>query len=183
MNRFHWHLTDDQGWRIEIKKYPELMTTGAYRNGTLIGRYPGTTNNNLRYGGFYTQDEVKEVVAYAAERAITVVPEIEMPGHGSAAIAAYPWLSCFPDKPTNMPTIPSERSTLRQAQGDKKMVQETWGCLKIFSAQAKTARSRSCKTCWTRCCRCFLQIHPHRRRRSTERPLENLSRLPGKNQA
>jgi len=126
-NKFHWHLTDDQGWRIEIKKYPELMTKGGYRNGTIVGRYPGTANNNLRYGGFYTQQEVKEVVAYAAQRAITVVPEIEMPGHASAAIAAYPWLSCFPEKPTPIPEPASAMSTLRQAQGDKKLVQETWG--------------------------------------------------------
>lgn len=134
-NRFHWHITDDQGWRIEIKKYPALMTKGAYRNGTLVGRYPGTANNNLRYGGFYTQEEVKEIVAYASERAVTVVPEIEMPGHGSAAIAAYPWLSCFPAKPTRMPTIPSERSKLLQSQGEKKMVQETWGVFEdIFCA-------------------------------------------------
>ncbi|WP_317235879.1 family 20 glycosylhydrolase [Niabella hibiscisoli] len=100
MNYFHWHLTDDQGWRIEIKKYPKLTQIGGYRNGTIIGRYPGTGNTNQQYGGFYTQEQVKEVVKYAAERFVTVVPEIEMPGHGSAAIAAYPFLSCFPEKPT-----------------------------------------------------------------------------------
>lgn len=100
MNYFHWHLTEDQGWRIEIKKYPKLTQVGAYRNGTIIGRYPGTGNTNERYGGFYTQEQVKEIVKYAADRFITVVPEIEMPGHGSAAIAAYPFLSCFPEKPT-----------------------------------------------------------------------------------
>ena len=99
-NIFHWHLTEDQGWRIEIKKYPRLNAVGGYRNGTIIGRYPGTGNDNIRYGGFYTQEEIKEVVKYAAERYITVIPEIEMPGHASAAIAAYPELSCFPDEPT-----------------------------------------------------------------------------------
>jgi hexosaminidase len=98
MNFFHWHLTDDQGWRIEIKKYPKLTEVGAYRNGTILGHYPGTANDNQRYGGFYTQQEIKEVVKYAADRYITVVPEIEMPGHASAAIAAYPWLSCFPER-------------------------------------------------------------------------------------
>ncbi len=134
-NYFHWHLTEDQGWRIEIKKYPELTAKGAYRNGTLVGRYPGTANNNLRYGGFYMQNEVKEIVAYATQRSITVVPEIEMPGHSSAAIAAYPWLSCFPDKATNMPTKVSAMSTLLQSQGDKKFVQETWGVFEdIFCA-------------------------------------------------
>lgn len=126
-NRFHWHLTEDQGWRIETKRYPELMTKGAYRNGTIVGHAPGTANDNLRYGGFYTQEEVKDIVAYAAQRAITVVPEIEMPGHSSAAIAAYPWLSCFPGKATNMKAWPSAVSSLLQSQGQKKMVQETWG--------------------------------------------------------
>ena len=94
MNYFHWHLTEDQGWRIEIKKYPELTRTAAYRDGTIIGRYPGTGNDSTRYGGFYTQDEIREVVKYAADRHITVVPEIEMPGHSSAALAAYPHLGC-----------------------------------------------------------------------------------------
>ncbi|HEY1007521.1 MAG TPA: family 20 glycosylhydrolase [Sphingobacteriaceae bacterium] len=94
MNYFHWHLTEDQGWRIEIKKYPELTRAGAYRDGTIIGRYPGTGNDRTRYGGFYTQDEIREVVKYAADRHITVVPEIEMPGHSSAALTAYPHLGC-----------------------------------------------------------------------------------------
>jgi hexosaminidase len=94
LNYFHWHLTEDQGWRIEIKKYPKLTEVGAYRDGTIIGRYPGTGNDNIRYGGFYTQEEAKEIVKYAAERYITVIPEIEMPGHSSAALTAYPWLGC-----------------------------------------------------------------------------------------
>lgn len=123
MNYFHWHLTEDQGWRIEIKKYPNLTSIGAYRNGTIIGRYPGKGNDNIRYGGFYTQDEIKEVVQYAANRHITVVPEIELPGHSSAAIASYPWLSCFPEEETKIPTHPSEAS--KQIKGKK--VQETWG--------------------------------------------------------
>lgn len=94
MNYFHWHLTDDQGWRIEIKKYPNLTKAGAWRNGTIIGRYPGTGNDSIRYGGFYTQKEVKEIVDYATKRYITVIPEIEMPGHASAALTAYPYLGC-----------------------------------------------------------------------------------------
>lgn len=94
MNFFHWHLTDDQGWRIEIKKYPKLIEVGAYRDGTIIGHYPGTGNDGKRYGGYYTQKEIKEVVAYAAKRYVTVVPEIEMPGHSTAALAAYPSLGC-----------------------------------------------------------------------------------------
>jgi len=94
MNTFHWHLTEDQGWRIEIKKYPELTRIGAYRNGTIIGRYPGIGNDNIRYGGFYTQEQIKEVVKYAADRYITIIPEIELPGHSCAALTAYPELGC-----------------------------------------------------------------------------------------
>ena len=90
MNTFHWHLTDDQGWRIEIKKYPKLTEVGGYRDGTIIGHYPGTGNDNLHYGGFYTQEQIKDVVAYAAKRHITVIPEVEMPGHAKAALASYP---------------------------------------------------------------------------------------------
>ncbi|RYY56821.1 MAG: beta-N-acetylhexosaminidase [Chitinophagaceae bacterium] len=123
MNYFHWHLTDDQGWRIEISKYPGLTTAGAFRDGTIIGHYPGTGNDNTRYGGFYTKQEVKEVIAYAAERYITIIPEIELPGHSSAAIAAYPWLSCFPAKETSIPKNASEASQLKKG----KKVQETWG--------------------------------------------------------
>lgn len=94
MNYFHWHLTEDQGWRIEIKKYPKLTEIGSCRSGTIIGRYPGKGNDSTRYCGFYTQEEVKDIVQYAADRHITVVPEIEMPGHSSAALTAYPWLGC-----------------------------------------------------------------------------------------
>ena len=94
MNTFHWHLTDDQGWRIEIKKYPKLTEVGAWRNGSMIGHYTDQTFDDIRYGGFYTQEEIKEIVAYAKERHITVVPEIEMPGHALAALASYPEFSC-----------------------------------------------------------------------------------------
>lgn len=127
-NTFHWHLTEDQGWRIEIKKYPELTKIGAWRNGTIIGRYPGKGSDNRSYGGFYTQEEIKEVVQYAKERYIEVIPEIEMPGHSSAAIAAYPWLSCFPSKPTEIPAkMISQKSMDEQKNGRIKLVQETWG--------------------------------------------------------
>jgi hexosaminidase len=128
LNTFHWHLTDDQGWRIEIKKYPELTQTGSWRNGTIIGRYPGTGNDNIRYGGYYTQEEIKDVVHYAKERFIEVIPEIEMPGHASAAIAAFPWLSCFPEKPTAVSAnMTSKKSAEEQINGRIKLVQETWG--------------------------------------------------------
>ncbi len=96
-NTFHWHLTDDQGWRIEIKKYPKLTDVGAWRSGIGFGLDPkaGTAwGPDGRYGGFYTQQQVRDVVAYAKTRFVNVVPEIEMPGHSVAALAAYPELSC-----------------------------------------------------------------------------------------
>jgi hexosaminidase len=97
INTFHWHLTDDQGWRIEIKKYPRLTEVGAWRKSVGFGLDPKSTTAygpEGRYAGYYTQDDIREVVAYAKERHITIVPEIEMPGHASAALAAYPQLSC-----------------------------------------------------------------------------------------
>jgi hexosaminidase len=128
MNYFHWHLTEDQGWRIEIKKYPRLTEVGAWRNGTIIGRNPGLGNDGIHYGGFYTQDEIKDVVADAAKRYITVIPEIEMPGHSSAAIAAYPFLSCFPNESTKHKTAWSGDSTGKQ-------VQQGWGVFEdVFCA-------------------------------------------------
>ncbi len=128
LNTFHWHLTDDQGWRIEIKQYPKLTEVGAYRNGTVIGHFPGTGNDNERYGGFYTQDEAKEVVAYAKAKHITVIPEIELPGHASAAIASYPYLSCFPNEPTVVPEgMISNKGRELEKNGTPKIVQESWG--------------------------------------------------------
>lgn len=94
MNTFHWHLTEDQGWRIEIKKYPKLTEVGAWRNGSMVGRYDDQKFDDIKYGGFYTQEEIKEVVAYALQRHVTIISEIEMPGHSLAALAAYPELSC-----------------------------------------------------------------------------------------
>jgi hexosaminidase len=91
LNVLHWHLTDDQGWRIEIKKYPKLTQIGSYRKDTML-TYSPPTYEGKPHSGFYTQDDVREVVAYAAKRFVTVVPEIEMPGHSSAAISAYPQL-------------------------------------------------------------------------------------------
>lgn len=95
-NIFHWHLTDDQGWRIEIKKYPLLTQISSMRKETVIGhpKDTGNTFDGKPYGGYYTQEDIKEIVAYAAQRHITIVPEIEMPGHSVAALAAYPLYSC-----------------------------------------------------------------------------------------
>ena len=95
MNTFHWHLTEDQGWRIEIRKYPRLTSVGAWRTQTLVGHQPDGDSTTWQYdgqrhGGYYTQDDIREIVAYARDRFVTVVPEIEMPGHALAAIAAYP---------------------------------------------------------------------------------------------
>ena len=106
-NMFHWHLTEDQGWRIEIKKYPKLTEVGAWRKettGYLDSDGKEKEGDNTPHGGFYTQEDIREIVAYAAERHVTVVPEIELPGHSSAAIAAYPWLSCTPDEPKEVVT-------------------------------------------------------------------------------
>ncbi len=122
LNTFHWHLTEDQGWRIEIKKYPRLTSVGGFRNGTIIGRYPGKGNDGIRRGGFYTQQEVKEIVKYASDRYVTVIPEIELPGHSSAAIAAYPQLSCFPDEATKHPA-----KTTWYGDSTGKQVQQVWG--------------------------------------------------------
>lgn len=121
MNYFHWHLTDDHGWRIEIKKYPKLTEVGAWRNGSIVGLWPGKGNENIKYqvlpndvkitpanaviktdgvphGGFYTQEEVRDVIKYAADRYITIIPEIEMPAHSMAALAAYPEFGTDPKR-------------------------------------------------------------------------------------
>ncbi|WP_293741395.1 beta-N-acetylhexosaminidase [uncultured Pedobacter sp.] len=136
MNYFHWHLTDDHGWRIEIKKYPKLTEIGAWRNGSIIGLWPGKGNENIRYqvmpneikitpndaviktdgirhGGFYTQEQIKEVLDYAAKRYITIIPEIEMPAHSMALLAAYPELGTEPNK--------------------KYTVAETWGMMNKYN--------------------------------------------------
>lgn len=97
MNTFHWHLTDDQGWRIEIKKYPKLTDIGAWRDGSMVGHYRDQRFDTSRYGGYYTQSEISTVVRYAERRNITIIPEIEMPGHCKAALAAYPELGCIDD--------------------------------------------------------------------------------------
>lgn len=120
MNTFHWHLTEDQGWRIEIKKYPKLQEIAAYRNQTLIGSYDPDQQefDGKRYGGFYTQEEIKDVVTYAQNRHVTIIPEIEMPGHAQAAISAYPELGCT---------------------GEQIKVAETWGVFDhIFCSKDET---------------------------------------------
>lgn len=93
MNTFHWHLNDDQGWRIEIKKYPKLVEIGSVRTGTVMGRN-SDVDDSIKYGGYYTQDQCREIVEYARQRHITVIPEIDMPGHMKAVLASYPNLGC-----------------------------------------------------------------------------------------
>jgi len=123
LNNFHWHLTDDQGWRIEIKKYPKLTQISSQRTQTVIGNYHDRTPqqfDNTPYGGFYTQEQIKDVVKYASDRYINIVPEIEMPGHSEAVLAAYPELSCDPSLTTYK-------------------VAETWGVFKnIYEPSDKT---------------------------------------------
>ena len=93
MNTFHWHLNDDQGWRIEIKKYPKLVEIGSVRTGTVMGRN-SDVDDSVKYGGYYTQEQCREIVEYARQRHITVIPEIDMPGHMKAVLASYPNLGC-----------------------------------------------------------------------------------------
>ncbi len=98
LNTFHWHLTEDQGWRIEIKKYPLLTSISSIRKESMVGAYKDMKFDKTPYGGFYTQEDIKEVVAYASKKFVTIIPEIEMPGHSQALLAAYPQLGCNPDK-------------------------------------------------------------------------------------
>ncbi len=111
MNVFHWHLTDDQGWRIEIKKYPKLTSVGAYRNDTQKTRNHPEDLTGIPHGGYYTQKEIKEIIEYAEKCHIRIVPEIEMPGHASAAIAAYPWLGVL----GNLKEVPAEFGKLEDS--------------------------------------------------------------------
>ncbi|RAJ09043.1 beta-N-acetylhexosaminidase [Arenibacter echinorum] len=104
MNVFHWHLTDDQGWRLEIKKYPKLTQVGSSRSNSQIGGWDSEVRSNVPHSGYYTQEQVKEIIAYAKKRQITIIPEIEMPGHASAAIAAYPWLGTIGEL-SEVPTV------------------------------------------------------------------------------
>ncbi|RTE52364.1 glycoside hydrolase family 20 [Arenibacter aquaticus] len=104
MNVFHWHLTDDQGWRLEIKQYPGLTQIGSKRSNSQIGGWDSSERSNAPHSGYYTQEDIREIIAFASERHITIVPEIEMPGHASAAIAAYPWLGTVGDL-KEVPTV------------------------------------------------------------------------------
>ncbi len=119
-NTFHWHLTEDQGWRIEIKQYPKLTEISSYRDETLVGHYRDRPHkfDGQKHGGFYTQQEIRDIVRYAKDRYITIIPEIEMPGHSVAAIAAYPELSCT-DGPFEVSTIWGVKEDVYCAGNDK----------------------------------------------------------------
>ncbi len=163
MNVFHWHLTDDQGWRIEIKKYPKLTAHRRVASGRRVWiPDPNSTTAygpDGRYGGFYTQDDIREVVKYAAARHITIVPEIEMPGHATAALAAYPQYSC-----TGGPFTPLMTAGIFNGIYDPAK-EETFKFLSNVLAEVFAIVSR--------------QIHSHRRRRSAEGDLEKQRGLPG----
>ena len=98
LNRLHWHLSEDQGWRIEIDKYPRLTEVGAFRNGTMVGG-DWESNDGIRYGGYYTKEQIRDIIEYASERGITIIPEIDLPGHMQAALASYPELGCKGSEP------------------------------------------------------------------------------------
>jgi hexosaminidase len=150
MNVLHWHLTEDQGWRIEIKAYPELTETGAWR----------TETDGSRHGGFYTQEQIKDIVAYAADRNITIIPEIELPGHSRAAIASYPWLSCTGDSlevPNNWGVFKDiycagEDSTFRFLESVLLEVMELFPSeyIHIGGDEAPKVRWESCSKCQNR---------------------------------
>mgnify|MGYP005989972273 FL=1 len=158
MNTFHWHLTEDQGWRIEIKKYPKLNEIAAYRKETLIGHYSDQPHqfDGKKYGGFYTQEEVKDIVKYASDRQVTVIPEIEMPGHSQAALSAYPHLGCT-EKPIDVATkwgvfddiYCTKESTFKFLEDvlDEVMALFPGKYIHIGGDEAPKTRWKTCKNC------------------------------------
>jgi hexosaminidase len=140
LNTFHWHLTEDQGWRLEIKKYPGLTEISSWRDETVIGQNSTKSFDGIGYGGFYTQDQVREIVKYAADRFITVVPEIEMPGHSSAALAAYPELGCT---------------------GGPYKVQKTWGIFNDVFCAGKDQSFKFLEDVLTEVCELFPSTYIH----------------------
>ena len=160
MNKFHWHLTEDQGWRIEIKQFTKLTEIGSVRNGTMI-RKDWDSNDSIQYGGFYTQDECREIIKYAADRYITVIPEIDMPGHMVAAVTAYPELGCT-GGPYSVRTIWGVSEELLCAGNDKvydfveKVLDEV---MDIFPSKDIHIGGDECpKTEWEKCPKCQKKI-------------------------
>jgi hexosaminidase len=159
LNVLHWHLTEDQGWRIEIKKHPKLTEIGAWRKATRASEQPRDSRG--RYGGFYTQAEVREIVAYAAERYITVIPEIEMPGHSLAALASYPELSCT-GGPFDVGTAWGVYEDVYCAGNDRtfEFLQEVLGeVIELFPSTYIHIGGDECpKTRWKACAKCQTRI-------------------------
>lgn len=160
MNKFHWHLTEDQGWRMEIKQFPKLTEIGSVRNGTMI-RKDWNSNDSIQYGGFYTQDECREIVKYAADRYITVIPEIDMPGHMVAAVTAYPELGCT-GGPYEVRTIWGVSEELLCAGNEKvydfvdKVLDEV---MDVFPSKDIHIGGDECpKTEWEKCPKCQSKI-------------------------
>lgn len=160
INRFHWHLTDDQGWRIEIKKYPKLTEIGSRRAQTVIGHNSGKYDGKP-YGGYYTQKEIKDIVRYAAERYITIIPEIDLPGHMQAALAAYPELGCT-GGPYDVWQIWGVSDNVLCAGNDKtfefidNMLKEV---VKLFPSTYIHVGGDECpKTQWAKCAKCQARI-------------------------
>lgn len=159
LNKFHWHLTDDQGWRIEIKKYPELTRVGSVRGETLIGHHHTSSEyDKTPHGGYYTQKQIREIVKYAADRYITVIPEIELPGHAVAALTSYPWLGCKGEA-TRCAGAGHQQRGLLPGQGDDVRV----------SAERLRRGARTLS----------LGVHPHRWRRVSEGQLETVPAVSG----
>ena len=160
INRFHWHLTDDQGWRIEIKKYPRLTSVGSKRAETVIGHNSGRYDG-IPYGGFYTQKECRDIVKYAAERHITIVPEIDMPGHMLGALAAYPELGCT-GGPYDVWRIWGVSEDVLCAGNDKtlKFIDDVLDEIaKIFPSEYIHVGGDECpKTAWKKCPKCQARI-------------------------
>lgn len=160
MNKFHWHLTEDQGWRMEIKQFPKLTEIGSVRNGTMI-RKDWNSNDSIQYGGFYTQEECREIVKYAADRYITVIPEIDMPGHMVAAVTAYPELGCT-GGPYEVRTIWGVSEELLCAGNEKvydfvdKVLDEV---MDVFPSKDIHIGGDECpKTEWEKCPKCQSKI-------------------------
>lgn len=160
MNKFHWHLTEDQGWRMEIKQFPKLTEIGSVRNGTMI-RKDWNSNDSIQYGGFYIQEECREIVKYAADRYITVIPEIDMPGHMVAAVTAYPELGCT-GGPYEVRTIWGVSEELLCAGNEKvydfvdKVLDEV---MDVFPSKDIHIGGDECpKTEWEKCPKCQSKI-------------------------
>ncbi len=154
LNVFHFHLTDDQGWRVQIERYPKLTEIGSWRARTKFGHRASPLWDDKPHGGYYTQDDIREIVAYAAERHITVVPEIDVPGHSQAAIAAYPELG-------NTDVIDTNSLS----------VWDTWGSTPTYWPPLTTpcGSTRGCsRNSWS----CSRGVHSRRRRRMPQGPVE-----------